>query len=199
VKYPGGLALVSGQDIYWSYHGENWKQSQTNIWNHVYDNGLMVGQFGTLAPDHPGEEAFAGGAGNALTGSLVLVNGETYLYHADESCHGAVHRWHISGLNTIQVQTAIYPSLEKESPLEGIDLLQGLTRGTSLENSAAGWTRTPATDFENAPNDYFSAKIGNKTHNIFKSPDLFIVCALLCKKGAETASITRNLETNEKL
>ena len=58
VVYAGGLALTNDRNIFWSYHGEFWKQSQTNKWIHVYDNGLMVGQFGELTSDYPGIEAF---------------------------------------------------------------------------------------------------------------------------------------------
>jgi hypothetical protein len=199
VKYPGGLALVSGQDIFWSYHGENWKQSQTNIWNHVYNNGLMVGQFGTLTPDHPGEEAFAEGAGNAFTGSIVRYNGETYLYHGDETCHAAVHRWHIKGLNTIRIQNALYPLPDRLIDSGQTDLLEGLTRGINLVDGSAGWSRNPKQDYEDGPGNYFRATTGEKTYDVLKDPDLFIICALKWTNPSSTASVTRELGNDHKL
>ena len=43
-------------------------------------------------------------AGNALSASVVEVGGDLYLYHCDESHHGGVHRWKISGLTSIREQ-----------------------------------------------------------------------------------------------
>ncbi len=194
VVYAGGLALTSDQNIFWSYHGEFWKQSQTNKWNHVYDNGLMVGQFGELTSDYPGIEAFAGGAGNVRSGSVVSVNGITYLYHNDEGVHGALHRWKISGINTIQVQNAVFPTTKHYTPKEGIDLLEGLVRNTTLQNGSFGWQRTPATN-NTTTGTYFTATTGNKTYDKFQRPDLFLKYRI----SSGTATVTRELGNNNGL
>ena len=54
VIYPGGSAIMTGDHIFWGYHGEFWKQSQTNMWNHVDGKtGLLVDQFGAHTTDFP--------------------------------------------------------------------------------------------------------------------------------------------------
>ncbi|HKO82545.1 MAG TPA: T9SS type A sorting domain-containing protein, partial [Chitinophagaceae bacterium] len=191
VVYAGGIALMNDRNIFWNYHGEFWKQSQTNKWNHVYDNGLMVGQFGELTSDYPGIEAFSGGAGNVRTGTVVTVNGVTYLYHNDEGVHGGLHRWKITGINTIQVQNAIYPTTRPYIPNEGIDLLEGLVRDRTLQNGAFGWNRTPATDNTNT-GIYFTATMGNKSYNKFQSPDLF----MKYRYSLGNVTVTRELGNN---
>lgn len=105
VEYAGSVAMALDRSIFWGYHGEFWKAAQTNKWNHVYDNGLLVGQFGTLAGAVAGESP-AEMAGNAFVPSMIKhANGDYYLYHGDESYHAGVHRWRISGLNTLAEQT----------------------------------------------------------------------------------------------
>ncbi|SEM62870.1 PA14 domain-containing protein [Mucilaginibacter gossypiicola] len=104
-NYPGCIAMVSGRSIFWGYHGEFWKNSEVNKWTQVYDNGLFVGQFGVAGPEAGSVEAAAEMAGNCFAASVVkLPNGDTYLYHNDESMHGGVHRWKISGLSSIKEQ-----------------------------------------------------------------------------------------------
>ncbi len=60
IEYSGVPAMASGRTIFWGYHGEFWKNSQTNMYNIVYDNGLFVNQFGVLGPDVAGQEAVYG-------------------------------------------------------------------------------------------------------------------------------------------
>lgn len=104
-NYPGCIAMASGRSIFWGYHGEFWKNSEVNKWTQVYDDGLFIGQFGVAGPEAGSVEAAAEMAGNCFAASVVkLPNGDTYLYHNDESQHGAVHRWKISGLSTIKEQ-----------------------------------------------------------------------------------------------
>jgi hypothetical protein len=110
VQYPGGPLLVKDKHIFWNYHGEFWKQSQTNKWQHVYDNGLLLGVFGITGRDTFNgkevwdQEAVPEMAGNTLSAGIVKVGEDYYIYHCDESHHGGVHRWKISGLNTIRIQ-----------------------------------------------------------------------------------------------
>lgn len=105
VQHSGVAAMVTGRTIFWGYHGEFWKNSQTNKWNIVYDNGLLVNQFGVLGPDVAGKEAPYGMAGNAYGANIVRMGDTVYLYHNDEGHHGGIHRWRITGINNIQQQT----------------------------------------------------------------------------------------------
>ena len=107
VSYGGTFAQAVDRNVFWGYRGEFWKAGQTNKYNHYLDNGLLVGQFGEVryAGGVP-EEAGAGMAGNPVTGTFVKVGDDVYLYHCDENQHGGIHRWKISGLNTIQEQLA---------------------------------------------------------------------------------------------
>ncbi len=107
VQYPGGPILVEENNIFWGYHGEFWKQTQTNKWQHVYGDGLLVSVFGVTGMDVGGNVAASPAqmAGNVLTAGIVKIGKDYYLYHCDESYHGGVHRWKISNLNTIQEQT----------------------------------------------------------------------------------------------
>jgi hypothetical protein len=106
VEYPGGNVYTLDSHIFWNYHGEFWKNSQTNIWNHYHESGLMAGQFGVVSPEAEAmeSEAFAKGAGNVFSSTIVKVGNDYYIYHNDESVHGGVHRWKISGLHTIDIQ-----------------------------------------------------------------------------------------------
>ncbi|WP_207534032.1 PA14 domain-containing protein [Desertivirga arenae] len=101
VQYAGSIAMALERNIFWGYNGEFWKNNQTNKWNHIYDNGLFVGQFGTVGVDVKDEEAPAGMAGNCFSPAIVKVGTAYYLYHNDESFHSGVHRWKINGLNSI--------------------------------------------------------------------------------------------------
>ena len=104
-QYTGTFAQAVDRNIFWGYRGEFWKQGQTNKWNHYLDNGLFVGQFGQVRVGGDTQEAPAGMAGNVLSGTFVKVGADYYFYHCDESYHGGIHRWKISGLNTIAEQT----------------------------------------------------------------------------------------------
>ena len=193
--YPGGSALIYGENVFWGYHGEFWKQSQTNIWNHIDANtGLFVNQFGPLTTDFPDQEAFEGGAGNVFTGSVVEVNGNVYLYHNDEGVNNGLHRWKIKGLNTIQVQIAtILPVVELGVP--GTDLMAGLPlkKGISLENNTAGWTRFPLQDnLTNLENNYFTVRTGLKTYNRYKPIDVQVVY----RQNSGIYTINRELGSN---
>ena len=65
----------------------------------------MVGEYGTSWNAYQVGEAPAMMAGNAYRSYVVkAANGNVYLYHNDESCHGGVHRWRIDGLSSIREQ-----------------------------------------------------------------------------------------------
>ena len=109
VNYPGGIVLVKEKSIFWNYHGEFWKNGQTNKFQHVYDNGLLLGVFGVAGNEIYNAKAIQNQigvpemAGNNIKGDIVKEGDDYYILHGDEGKHGAVHRWRISGLNTIKV------------------------------------------------------------------------------------------------
>lgn len=107
VEYAGGQVFASDRNIFWNYIGEFWKNSQTNKWNHYYDNGLFISQFGITTPDAEKMDGINSprmAAGNAFSGGMVKVGNDYYIYHCDESVHGGVHRWKISNLSSIAEQ-----------------------------------------------------------------------------------------------
>jgi hypothetical protein len=97
VHEAGAWMQVSGNLILWGYRGEFWRGGQVNKWNLYDDTGRFLLQFGLTR-----EEAYAlgeappGMAGNNVSGTLVKVGADYYLYHCDESFHGGIHRWKIS-------------------------------------------------------------------------------------------------------
>lgn len=104
-NYPGGYVVSSGRLFVWSHHGEFWKDGQTNMMQMVWDNGLYLGQFGTVRIGNNFRmEALPGMAGNNVTGAMVQVGSDLYYYHSDESAHSGIHRWKITGYDTIYEQ-----------------------------------------------------------------------------------------------
>ena len=193
VNYGGADVWAIDNNIFWNYHGESWKNSQTNKWNQYSDIGLSIGQFGVVTDDYLNQEAFPMGAGNVFTGVFAKDNGNYYLYHNDESVHGGLHRWKITGLNTIQVQRASFTSLSNVKVLPGIDLMAGLHKNTILADGTAGWHRNPKTeDYTSRGSKYWSVITTVKTFGYFTPNDLFITY----RQGSGSASVTRDLGIN---
>ncbi|MCX6214526.1 RICIN domain-containing protein [Spirosoma sp.] len=203
VVYGGGGVSVYDRNIFWNYHGEFWKGSQTNKWQHVYDNGLLVGGFGKTGPEAR-QESVDGGpvpgmAGNVYYGTVVKgTDGNVYLYHAEEAGWSGIHRWKINGLNTIQEQIIPLQSLSTyaistdPSDLGGVDLMQGLARKSVLQNGAYGWIRNPTTNFDNAYNDKWIAKMSVLAYDRFASPDLYVNFS----KANSSYTVARDLGNN---
>jgi len=104
--YAGGGNHASGRHVFWEYHGEGWKNGQTNVWTHLYDDGLVVGQFGVPGPSWYLPDGTPGMAGNAFASAVVpAADGSLYIYHNDEAWHGGLHRWHVTGLDTVSEQS----------------------------------------------------------------------------------------------
>lgn len=104
VVYSGSFHQVVGRNIFWGYNGEFWKNTQVNKYNHYYDNGLMLGQFGADGSESD-LEAAPEMAGNSKSGTFIKVGNDIYMHHCDESYHGGILEWKISDLNTIAEQT----------------------------------------------------------------------------------------------
>lgn len=106
IQYGGNIALTSGRDIVYGYHGEfytdlgNGRIGQANQFMHFLDNGLFVGQFG-VPSTRDGPAVVAGRGGNSFSPSLVRVGNRLFLYHNDESTWGGVHRWELRGADGI--------------------------------------------------------------------------------------------------
>jgi len=193
-NYAGSSAMVLGRNIITGYHGEFWKASQTNMFNHYLDNGLAIGQFGTVGPFYytnaPGMMA-----GNAL--SPQLVNGanpdQLYLYHGDESYHAGMHKWLISGLNTIKEQDIpiTFPSTALATvTLPGNDLMVNLPYNSSLLNNTAGWTMSPT-----AAQTGWTLNTNILVSGVQNSPDIYINC----QSATGTFSLNRDLGNNSGL
>ena len=104
VQYAGNIAMAQGRDIVYGYHGEFWSAGEASQWVDMYDNGLMVGLFGTFesAAMMGPNTSVPGFAGNSFSPTLIRgPDGNGYLYHNDESDHGGTCRWKITGWDGI--------------------------------------------------------------------------------------------------
>ncbi|MEO7768956.1 MAG: hypothetical protein ABIS01_16110, partial [Ferruginibacter sp.] len=146
-----------------------------NKYNHYLDNGLAIGQFGTTRPENNGPAA-AGMAGNALTPVLVKDSkGDLYLYHGDESDHAGIHRWKITGLNTIGVQDIPlrFETSFNRPATNYIDLMEQLPFNSVLPNNTSGWSRYPAEEINIHPyNNHWKVNTGVLKYE--GSPDIYI-------------------------
>jgi DNA-binding beta-propeller fold protein YncE len=194
VQYAGNVALAIDKYVFWGYHGEFWKSSQTNKWNQLYENGLMIGQFGVTGPEVKGQEAAPEMAGNVLAASVVKVNDNIYLYHNDEGHHSGVHRWKITGLNTIKEQTITISLVEQQKSKATRPLTERLTIDKDLEDSLDGWKMDPSNDIVIDNNrNWWTVKKGIKAHNKFEGTDINI---RFRQKTPSQASLSKNLGVN---
>jgi len=136
-QYGGSVVMAMDRNIIWGYHGEFWKNSETNKYTHFYDDGLMVGTFGVIHLDVLNTEAAYGDAGNALNAVMVKdSSGNVYVYHCDESRHSGLHRWKITNLSSILEQT-IAVSFSR-----GAGLLSEYFDGVNVSNTSLKTVRT---------------------------------------------------------
>ena len=154
VNNPGSRALAIDRNIFWGYYGEFWKGTQTNKWHHVYDNGLLVGQFGVTGKDETGSPyaLFPAMTGNAFSFKVVKSPtdpGTVYLYHNDDGWHSGVHRWKVSGLGTIEEQVMPVAFAATVNGLlgqyaDGRELDNALLKTTRIDaNLDANWPAGP--------------------------------------------------------
>jgi len=194
--YAGGQANILDRNVITSYHGEFWKNSQTNMYNHYYDNGLALGQFGQTGDKISGR-SFSKMAGNAITPILVKdSNGDFYLYHGDESHFSAFHRWKITGLNTVgEIVIDISNPTNYLRPLVNyVDLMQGLPFNSTLTSGTIGWTRNPTANITADPySNYWLVETSRQSYDYKKSNDI-TVSAVIPTVG--TYKVERDLGTN---
>jgi len=137
-------ALVQGTDIFWNVNAEAWKDGgEVNIWNHFNEDGLFIGNFGKTYQDLDIYGNNAGYAGNAYSTAIVKVGNGYYIYHCDESQHGGVHSWHVTGLNTISevgipisITAPVTVAADPGNLMAGIPYKSGFYGGS-------GWTVSP--------------------------------------------------------
>jgi len=182
VQYPGTVAIANGPFIFEGYHGEFWKNSQTNKWKIYYENGLMIGQFGITGPEVTGQEAAPEMAGNVSNASVVKVEDTIYLYHNDEGHHSGIHRWKITNINSI-ITEDVTPVFYTEND-STIELTKNLPINAVLNNGVNGWQRTSDENYTDRLRNYFSVSTSRKSYSRV-SPDLFIKFAHNTNQQAE--------------
>jgi len=154
VQYAGNEAMALGRNILCGYHGEYWKNGEASQWLHFFDNGLMVGRFGSYGNGGIAAATTVNGfAGNSFSPTLIkAANGNTYLYANDESDHGGTIRWRINGLDGITeiMATATLgttaslnpgatgPSVTITSPTAGASYYNGNTIPLSAQAQSSG-------------------------------------------------------------
>ncbi len=142
-QYAGSNVNVVDNNIITGYHGEFWKNDQTNYYNHYNEDGLAIGQFGTDGYMSSGISP-TGMAGNALSPIVVKgANGDLYLFHGDESDHAGLHMWKISNLTSISEKyfNVPFPANYNRTGFGYLDLHAGLPFDSPLPNSA-GWSKS---------------------------------------------------------
>ncbi len=183
-NFAGSHLNVVDNNIFTGYHGEFWKNSQTNYYNHYYEDGLAIGQFGY---DRYTSSSIAGYgvAGNALGPIVVkdVATGNLYLYHGDESIHAGMHRWKISNLNSIKEQyvSVPFPSNYNRIAVGYLDLHAGLPFDSPLPNSA-GWSKSGTV----------ASNTSQKKYVDDGSPDVFSTF----NQSSGSAIVQRDLGTN---
>jgi hypothetical protein len=199
-NYAGNSAMVLGRNVVAGYHGEFWRNSETNKYNHYLDNGLAINQFGITGPEVSGE-APAQMAGNVLTPQLVSGNtpDEMYLFTGDEGAHSGMHRWHINGLSTIAEQDIpiTYPSPQlAPAPNQGVNLMVNLPHNSTLANNTAGWTYSPATAASLTSTQMgWTIKTNALVSGFLNDPDIYV----RCMASSGSFSINRDLGNNSGL
>ncbi|MDO9372914.1 MAG: tandem-95 repeat protein, partial [Ferruginibacter sp.] len=148
--FAGSNLNIIDRQIITGYHGEFWKNGQTNKYNHYFDNGLPLGQFGTTRYDIGAHiPAAPMMAGNALSPTLVKdAVGDLYLWHGDESDHSAIHRWKITNVSSVleQILNVPYPAAFVAPQHNFENLMVDLPFDATLVTNTAGWTRYPLID-----------------------------------------------------
>jgi len=117
------------------------------------------------------------------------------MYHGDEAAHSGIHRWKLSGLNTIseQVITMPFPSAYAPPIADYIDLMIGLPWYDTLENNTAGWTRDSDVDYNNSSSDKFNVSVSKQSYKEGKEND---ITASFQSTTIRTNTVTRDLGSN---
>ena len=88
--------------VFFIYHGEFWRNIQTNYTHVLHQSGLPLIDFGTDGVDRLSySDSKAGMAGNSFGSSFAKVGNSIYMYQNDESWHSGIHRWRIDNIDSI--------------------------------------------------------------------------------------------------
>jgi hypothetical protein len=126
VEYAGGRCYNVDSFYTWNYLGESWKNSQTNVWKLFHKDGLMLLYFGKTGPQSSSisgtSDAPIEASGNSFAGQMVKDGNKLKIYYNDESRHGAIGSFEISGLSTVReliplVSLPIRIPLEKDTSI----------------------------------------------------------------------------------
>ncbi|MET0261528.1 MAG: PA14 domain-containing protein, partial [Rariglobus sp.] len=98
--YPANGHFAKGRNILFCCHGEGYQGGQANQFLHYWDNGLLIGQFGSYGFGNPLNSLVAGVTGNALSSYFTSHGGNLYAWVNDEWGTG-MHRWKISNTSSI--------------------------------------------------------------------------------------------------
>lgn len=168
INYGGGTVSTIGNYFYVGYHGEGWKQTQTNIFYKFNDLGLVQGVFGVLGTQVVRGTAPYGFAGNALATNATQAGGNDYIYHGDESVHDGYHRWSIKNIGSEGLLTIPFNVTNRtySPPNNVIDLLANVPGGQVSIQGLAGTSQTPSTDVKNnsstsSPGQFYSVTATN--------------------------------------
>lgn len=101
VEYAGRNLYYWDSICTWNYIGEFWKNSQVNKWHIYHKDGLLLMVIGKHSVESTGDAA-SEAAGNAFGGGMVKVGNTYKIYHGDESHHGAMHCFTVSGGSTMK-------------------------------------------------------------------------------------------------
>jgi hypothetical protein len=179
VKFPGANIAVLNNDIIQAYRGENFKNSEACVFSHFNDQGLMVGQFGLARSDadllYGPDAAPAGMANNIQYGITVTQAGSDYYgWVGDEGAHGGVHRWHISNLSSIAIQTipvTLVNNTFTAPESTSVDLLAATPESSTIILGVNGWSGYPAADGTIGGNSISSITRVN-TYDMSKNADV---------------------------
>ncbi len=114
--YPCNNAYVWNRHILLGCHGEGYVNPMQNTeqagqFLHYWDNGLMIGQFGSpfnLPFNSTAVGVVAGQAGNAFCPAFASVGSDLYLWVNDEFGASGLHRWKINNPSTVaEITTSV--------------------------------------------------------------------------------------------
>ncbi|WP_269523325.1 PA14 domain-containing protein [Coraliomargarita parva] len=114
-NYPATTQFVIDENIVFCAHGEGYLGGQANQYLHFWENGLMVGQFGTDQQPTQEHEVVAGRTGNALSPSMVTYGDAIYMWLNDEWGTG-IHRWKIDGTDGVTELSPITVHVASHTP-----------------------------------------------------------------------------------
>lgn len=187
--YAGGTCFVKDDIIYTNYHGENWKQKQTNILNSYSKEGLEIGQFGVTEPNAANEDAPTWLTGNTKKIVVLTQGADQFIIENDESKCGGLMVTKAANIASIHLDS-FNVTIQGPPPIainNYIDLLSGgLPFNDVLVNGTAGWAR-PEPEYT-GPNSFWHVSTNTQTYYKSHIPDLFMQINLNVTDSVRTVS-----------